>query len=602
MSTVTVGGPIPKTGANPMGGSTPTYNSGITGSLKDMFTSVKKAAIGLGLDKTQTFQTAAAMAKKVQAAATTPPPAAPAGFNSNPGAAPASPIPSSTPTGTPFGNGSSFNDVYSQFNAEYSSLKKNAGYEFYSNELQDAYKTLGDMTTSEDKYVATKTFKKAIGRLNQQKLMLRPQLIEKYKAQGLSATDIEQRIADETSGIDSEIDALDNKWQDQMKNYKTSIDSAKDQISMLSTQLKLSIDDIDRGMNVFKDARDIFDQIQQRNDAYKNNQAGLAETITKLKADGIDTSFLENYVDSSLNKTSILNIAKPFIGTQYTWGGSTPAGFDCSGLTQWITKERTNVVLPRTAAAQYASDKLEDVSFDQMRPGDLVYFSDPSDFRIAGGQIPAGTATHTGIITENGTVLHTSPSNPNGGVQESTFQELAQRWKGVQFMGIKRVKEQGGTTSQESYKPRYNESEADFRRRLYSDFDSQLTSSVNEGKMFDGLGTAQKIASALGTDVSSVIKELGIPTKAATMASQFEEKLKMNDGNVADTVFQMWSALGGVMSLESLLGDAKAKKGLFGNEKLRDLLAHWYKTDAGDKQDIIDQIKKDHPEYFTTTF
>lgn len=62
------------------------------------------------------------------------------------------------------------------------------------------------------------------------------------------------------------------------------------------------------------------------------------------------------------------------IGTPYVWGGSSPGGFDCSGLTSWSYRQ-AGVSIPRTSGAQCSG--LPRVSRDQLQPGDLLCFGSP---------------------------------------------------------------------------------------------------------------------------------------------------------------------------------------------------------------------------------
>ena len=65
------------------------------------------------------------------------------------------------------------------------------------------------------------------------------------------------------------------------------------------------------------------------------------------------------------------------LGLPYGWGGTGPASFDCSGLTMraW---QAAGVNLARTASDQYK--QVLKISYDAMRPGDLVFYStDPAD-------------------------------------------------------------------------------------------------------------------------------------------------------------------------------------------------------------------------------
>lgn len=81
--------------------------------------------------------------------------------------------------------------------------------------------------------------------------------------------------------------------------------------------------------------------------------------------------------------------ARSALGRPYVWGANGPAGFDCSGLTQWAYAQ-AGVQLPRTSQEQrYAGRQ---VPFSQMRPGDLVVYR--SD------------AGHVAMYMGNGQVIH----------------------------------------------------------------------------------------------------------------------------------------------------------------------------------------------------
>jgi peptidoglycan DL-endopeptidase CwlO len=70
-------------------------------------------------------------------------------------------------------------------------------------------------------------------------------------------------------------------------------------------------------------------------------------------------------------------LAKRLVGDAYEWGGTSPAGFDCSGLTQWVYRHTGHgKVIQRTAEAQFL--QFRRISHARARPGDLVFFHDTS--------------------------------------------------------------------------------------------------------------------------------------------------------------------------------------------------------------------------------
>ena len=62
------------------------------------------------------------------------------------------------------------------------------------------------------------------------------------------------------------------------------------------------------------------------------------------------------------------------VGKPYSWGAAGPGSFDCSGLTM-MSWRAAGVSLPHSAAEQYNHGT--HVSFDQLQPGDLLFFYHP---------------------------------------------------------------------------------------------------------------------------------------------------------------------------------------------------------------------------------
>jgi cell wall-associated NlpC family hydrolase len=68
----------------------------------------------------------------------------------------------------------------------------------------------------------------------------------------------------------------------------------------------------------------------------------------------------------------VVQIANRLTGAPYRWGGSSPSGFDCSGLVQYVYS-KVGISLPHHAASQFGYGRR--VARSSLRAGDLVFFS-----------------------------------------------------------------------------------------------------------------------------------------------------------------------------------------------------------------------------------
>jgi beta-lactamase class A len=95
-----------------------------------------------------------------------------------------------------------------------------------------------------------------------------------------------------------------------------------------------------------------------------------------------------------------ISLGKRFLGAPYTWGGTTPLGFDCSGLIARIFSEH-GVTLKRNSYEQAFQDPhLVPVSFEALLPGDLLFFGSPDKIDHEAMWIGDGTvlqATRHGV-------------------------------------------------------------------------------------------------------------------------------------------------------------------------------------------------------------
>lgn len=125
---------------------------------------------------------------------------------------------------------------------------------------------------------------------------------------------------------------------------------------------------------------------------------------------GGGSAFADSKMDNVISKT---------IGVAYKTGGTTTAGFDCSGFTKYVFN-KMGLTLPRTSKAQYSIGT--PVAKSNLRSGDLVFFN-----TLGKG------VSHVGIYVGNGKFAQSSSSR---GV---TITSLSQAYWANRYVGAKRV-------------------------------------------------------------------------------------------------------------------------------------------------------------------
>ena len=108
----------------------------------------------------------------------------------------------------------------------------------------------------------------------------------------------------------------------------------------------------------------------------------------------------------SVSGGSIASNAAQYIGVPYVYGGTSPSGFDCSGLIYYAAKE-AGISLPRTSQAQSTLGSY--VSVSDLKAGDLVFW---------GG---VGSAYHVGIYIGGGQYLHAPAPGQNVTIQSMAY-------------------------------------------------------------------------------------------------------------------------------------------------------------------------------------
>lgn len=98
----------------------------------------------------------------------------------------------------------------------------------------------------------------------------------------------------------------------------------------------------------------------------------------------------------------VVELARRYVGkVWYVWGGTTPAGFDCSGLVLYCYRE-LGIYLPRTSRQQYlVGAYIPPDRLDLLLPGDLVFFGREGD---------PSRVHHVAIYSGDGRMIHAPQS------------------------------------------------------------------------------------------------------------------------------------------------------------------------------------------------
>jgi cell wall-associated NlpC family hydrolase len=115
-------------------------------------------------------------------------------------------------------------------------------------------------------------------------------------------------------------------------------------------------------------------------------------------------------------QSRIVATALKYVGAPYARGGSSPAGFDCSGFVMFVYG-RHGVALPHSAEAQYRLGT--PVRRDSLQPGDIVFFD-----RLG----------HSGIYIGDSRFVHAT--KPGDVVKVSRIDES---WYRRRWVGARRI-------------------------------------------------------------------------------------------------------------------------------------------------------------------
>lgn len=135
---------------------------------------------------------------------------------------------------------------------------------------------------------------------------------------------------------------------------------------------------------------------------------------------------IDDRAAESTRSRAVVVVAKRDVGAPYRWGGSSPSGFDCSGLVRYVYAQ-VGVALPHSAARQYRLGT--PVAREDLEPGDLVFFD---------------RLRHNGIYVGHGRFIHARQTGRRVAVAG-----LDDEWYAQHFVGARRLEPLAAMSSYE---------------------------------------------------------------------------------------------------------------------------------------------------------
>lgn len=206
-------------------------------------------------------------------------------------------------------------------------------------------------------------------------------------------------VKDEVSGLDKYLDPVTDKME-----YEALVAEYEDYIART--------EDYQQALAEWEAQMAAAEQLYHVPVYLEKPSVPATDTPMQQHADAIDAERFEGFeeliakhqplpVREARTLNDLTALANSFLGVPYVWGGTTPDGFDCSGLVQYCYREVFNIELPRTT--YYQCEVREEVPFEELLPGDLLFFAEGGDVHHVAMYLGDGyyvEAPHTGDVVK----------------------------------------------------------------------------------------------------------------------------------------------------------------------------------------------------------